>query len=48
MIDRKYLRNYTDVMCYCMNNYSQNTTLLISDIIGNEETLEASLESVGG
>lgn len=39
MIDRKYLRNYTDIMCYCIKNYSQNTTLLLSCIIESEETL---------
>lgn len=39
MIDRKYLRNYSDVMFYCMDNYSQNTTLLLSSIIESEDTL---------
>ena len=39
MIDRKYLRNYSDVMFYCMDNYSQNTTLLLSSIIESDETL---------
>ena len=39
MLDRKYLRNYTDVMCYCIKNYSQNTTLLLANIIENDDTL---------
>ena len=39
MLDRKYLRNYTDVMCYCIKNYSQNTTLLLANIIESDDTL---------
>ena len=39
MLDRKHLRNHADVMCYCIKNYSQNTTLLLANIIESEETL---------
>lgn len=39
MLDRKYLRNYSNVMFYCMDNYSQNTTLLLANIIESDETL---------
>lgn len=39
MLDRKYLGNYSNVMFYCMDNYSQNTTLLLANIIESDETL---------
>ena len=41
MLDRKYLRNYSDIMLYCVKNYSQNTTLLLANIIESEESLLA-------
>lgn len=39
MIDRKYLGNYSDIILYCLDNCSNNTTLLLSSIISSEETL---------
>ena len=39
MIDRKYISNHSKVILYCIDNYSINTTTLVSDIIKSEETL---------
>ena len=39
MIDRKYLKNYSDIMMYSMDNFSDETTLILSDFMRSDESL---------
>ena len=38
-MDRKFLRNYTDVMIYCMKHYSEQTVVLLSETMDTDEIL---------
>lgn len=38
-MDRKYMKNYSDIILYCIDNYSEITTLQVSDLLNSDEIL---------